>query len=200
MTTDERHALLIDLAEGTLSADRAAAAETLLENSAEARADLALLRRALEGLTAMPAGEVPSHYFADFLPRLRNRLAVPEERSRWTIPSFAGFLLRPALAAAAALLFVTSYSAFEPEPSASPLYDMFREAAVEEITSLMDDPTLLFSASDDAMVEVTLSDDMFGVTAEQYQSVSDLNAAMDEQELEQLVDQLEMNGTRKEQL
>ncbi len=200
MTTDEQHALLIDLAEGTLSAERAAMAAALLEHSADARADLALIRSALTGLTAMPAGDVPSHYFADFLPRLRNRLTLPEQRFRWAIPSFADLLLRPAMAAAAALVLVISYSAFEPQPSASPLYDMFREAALEEVAALLDDPTLLFSATDDAMVEVALSDDAFGVTAEHYQTVSDMNAAMDEQELEQIVDQLEMNGTRKEQL
>ncbi|NUN69950.1 MAG: hypothetical protein HUU02_09600 [Bacteroidetes bacterium] len=200
MTNDEQHALLIDLAEGTLTGERAAAAAALLERSETARADLALIRSALEELGAAPSGTVPAHYFADFLPRLRSRIEENGRRGRWVLPAFTDLLVRPVMAAAAVLVFFVSYSAFEPQPSSSPLYDLFRTAAMEEIAGLKLDHTLLASTGEMAVVDLTLSEEAFGLNADHYQSVSELDAALEENEMQQIVDQLETDGTRKEQL
>lgn len=200
MTTDERHALLIDLAEGTLTGERAADVAALLEHSAEAREELMLMRAALEGLNAAPSGTVPPHYFSDFMPRLRRRIEDGDMPYRWSIPAFAELLVRPMMGLTAAIVLVVCYAAFEPQGSSAPLYEMFHEAAMEEITMLQEDSSLLSSLTDDAATDLTLSEEAFGLSTEQYQSVSDLNNILEEQELDQIVKHLEATVTQEEKL
>lgn len=182
---------MIDHAEGTLSAEQAAELDALLDRTPELREEMRVIRETFRQLNSAPQETVPVRYFNDFLPRLHDRLAKSSNGFRWTVPSFAEWLLRPAMAAAGAVLFVTAYSSFNPRPAESPLYEVVKEFAQEELTAALTEPWLIGAENEAGNAELTLDSGVFGVDDGQMQSENDLSALLEEHELEQVVKQLE---------
>jgi anti-sigma-K factor RskA len=194
MNAEQRQIMLIDYAEGTLPKDQLADLEALLEHSADARRELDLIRSAFQQLNAAPDVSVPDHYFSAFLPRLRQRIEKRSFRTWWTIPAYVETLFRPAMAAAGLVILVASYQLFEPQPTGSPLYDLVRDCAQDELSAVLNEPSVFATVSDETIGEVSLGSEAFGADISQYQSENDLSVLLEEKEFEQVVQQLETKG------
>jgi anti-sigma-K factor RskA len=182
---------MIDHAEGTLSAEQAAELDALLDRSPGLREEMRTIRAAFAHLNSAPQDTVPDRYFSDFLPRLHERLVKSSAGFRWSLPSFTEWLVRPVLTAAGILLFVTAYSSFDPQPASSPLYDVVKEFAQEELTAVVNDPSVIITGNEEGSSELTLESGVFGDDDAQVQTENDLSSLLEEQELEQVVKQLE---------
>jgi hypothetical protein len=191
MNAEERQSKLIEYAEGTLPKEQTADVEAWLNQSPDARKDLEIIHSAFRQLNDAPAGTVPDHYFTNFLPLLRQKIEHGRSRTIWTIPEFIERLIRPAMVVVGLILFVTAYRSFEPQQSVSPLYDLMREFAQEEISVVLDESPLLVSTVDESMSAVVSDPELLSDDAIQYQSENDLLVLLEEQDLEQVVQHLE---------
>ncbi|MFA6440448.1 MAG: hypothetical protein WCX28_14165 [Bacteriovoracaceae bacterium] len=192
MSAEEREIVLIEYAEGTLPKEQTAKLEALLDRSPEAREELEIIRSAFQRLNGAPSDSVPDHYFSNFLPQLRQKIDHGQVNIRWSIPRFFEPLIRPAMIAVGVVIFVSAYRSLEPQTTSSPIYNLISEFAPEEIVVVLNEPSIFAYSGDESTVEVALNSEVFGLDPSQFQSESDLSTALEDQDFEQVVQQLEM--------
>lgn len=192
MNADDRYAILIDYAEGTLPPERIPVAEALLHSSAEAREEFALLCTVFGKLQNTGSETVPEGYFSTFPSRLRARIASGA-RPSFLLPGFLASLARPAFVAAGLFILVAAYRTFDPAGGYTPVHDVVAGIAQEEFPELFEDQTLFASSMEEIAATVHIDAEAFGADASQLQSESDLNS-LGEQELSTLVERLESRG------
>ena len=198
MLRDELHMMLVEYAEGTLDASQQRLVEEEIKNSPELRRDLQLIRDTLAQLHVIEDREVPSHYFSNFLPRLRKRLERNEGKRvtflpRWvyqTIPSMAVIVFIG--------IGIGTYYSLKPVNSSPPMYETLRGMDDTDIEDLLD-----FYADD--VIEEALATSDFGkknlvskVLASNFMDENIINDAqllfnLDDDEIELILKKLNSN-------
>lgn len=99
MKCDEISPLLVELKEGTISVENQVLAEQHIATCAKCRADLVLIGGAFEALRVSVDEEVPTHYFTNLLPRVRQRLDERDvKKFGFALPEWAQRMVAPASA------------------------------------------------------------------------------------------------------
>ena len=99
MKCDEISPLLVELKEGTISVENQTLAEQHIATCAKCRADLVLIGGAFEALRVSVDEEVPTHYFTNLLPRVRQRLDERDvKKFGFALPEWAQRMVAPASA------------------------------------------------------------------------------------------------------
>lgn len=111
MKCDEISTLLVEVSEGSIAPEQKRLVEDHLITCERCTESLALLGTAFETLRGLDAEDVPTHYFANLLPKVRRRLTESHSRKfRPAVPEWTRRLLAPASAlgivAAIVALFV----------------------------------------------------------------------------------------------
>lgn len=139
MTYNEREQLLIDYAEGTLSADQKLNVENMLRDSKELRNEYQLIQTSFQELQKLPVESVPEHYFNNFLPRLRNKIEAKERYSHWLVPQWMESLFVPGVTLLLLFTFGTLYLFLEPSRTQSPLYKIVQDIEQNEFDNIIEE-------------------------------------------------------------
>ncbi len=128
--------LLVELADGTITADDRKEAEMHLRSCASCTADAAVLRSTLTALLGETEAPPPAHYFTNLLPTIRLRL---EHESRsWHIaaPMWLNTVLAPFTVTVMAVIVVGLFHVLEPTEEFSPLNNIIGQVSTEDIAVL----------------------------------------------------------------
>ena len=194
MNSNLRHELLIDYAEGVLTAEQREEADRLLAQSPELQEELEIIRSAFVGLQDSLQDDVPEHYFSTFLPRIRQRIDNGREFSGWSIPRFVESVLRPLVAVGVVTVLFIAYQSFNPGSLQSPIYAMMSDCTQEEIADVVGSVAAFPTVESENLLDTSLNMEAFGIDLSQTQSESELTALLGEQGLEQVMKNLE-NGS-----
>ncbi len=204
MKYDEHYELLVEYAEGTLSAERKTEVEIMLKQSPALLRELEIIQSAFQGLQNAPDEEVPKHYFTNFLPRLRQRIDSGENYSRWFVPQWIQSVLAPTMAAVIVISIVSVYQSFKPEVIQSSIYSLVNQLEQNEISSIVDDvsnfesttgiirsaETIVTNLSNSDAVNSKLNEELLSTDMLTYQTDSELIDQLEDQEIEQALERL----------
>ncbi len=141
MKCDETSPLLVELKEGTISVENRALAERHLATCAKCSADLVLISGAFEALRVSVDEEVPTHYFTNLLPRVRQRL---DERNAkkfgFALPEWARRIIAPASAIGVVVSMVALFTLLNPtyDTTQSHLLQIVSQFPKDEIEEVVD--------------------------------------------------------------
>ena len=115
MKCDEVSYLLVELSEGTISPENRKRVDEHVASCKRCTEDLALIRTAFETLRTTEPEDVPTHYFSNLIPRLRQRIEEkPARRFVFGVPGWAQRLLAPVSAAAVVVCMIGLYVTLHP--------------------------------------------------------------------------------------
>lgn len=204
MNETELHEHLIDYVEGNISPEQKIEMESLLQQSPHLQIELDLIQSALDGLRDTSDEDVPTHYFSNFLPRLRDRIDSRTIQMPIFIPEW--FRLFAAFSVVSAIVFSIGimYQSFKPEELHSPIYSMVSDMDRAEINSIADETTeygsnsginnsienLIGDVPNASVIESKLTEDLLVFDISSYQSEHELLSDMGDKEIEQVLDRL----------
>ena len=115
MDCDRIKYLLVGLREGTISQEEREVVERHVATCVRCMDDLNLIDEAFESLRNVEDEQVPTHYFTNLLPRIRERLEQQTEHgSGFALPLWVQRLLAPASAGAVLACMIGMYILFNP--------------------------------------------------------------------------------------
>lgn len=141
MKCDEVSPLLVELKEGTVSVENQALAEQHIATCAKCTADLVLIGGTFETLRASVDEEVPTHYFTNLLPRVRQRLDERDlKKFGFALPEWAQRMIAPALAIGVVISMVALFVLLNPtyETTQSHLMQIVSQFPKDEIEGVVD--------------------------------------------------------------
>lgn len=141
MKCDEISPLLVELKEGTISVDNKGLAEQHIATCAKCRADLVMIGRAFEALRVGVDEEVPTHYFANLLPRVRQRLDERDvKKFNFALPEWIQRMIAPASAIGVVISFVALFVLLNPtyDTAQSNLIQIVSQFPKDEIDGVVD--------------------------------------------------------------
>jgi hypothetical protein len=198
MTHNELQQLLIEYAEGTLDSTRKTLLENELKKSSSLRNELADLKSAFEMLQQNEDVEVPSHYYATFLPRLREKLDRNTSFATVFFPSWLQRAIVPATVAALCAVFFGVYHLLKPEDPSQALASIVRQSQQEELEQLISESAPFSTlqngiASSNSFVNSQILAKEVVSSSSLYDNVvsdTQILAQLDEQDVEFIVNQL----------
>ncbi len=137
MKCREMEALLVELADGTITADDRKRAEMHVSACAACAADAVMLRGTFDALRGETAVRPPAHYFTNLLPTIRLRLE--RENRPWHIaaPLWLNTFLAPLTVTVMAVTVMGLFHLFEPTEEFSPLNSIVGQVSTEDIVALI---------------------------------------------------------------
>jgi hypothetical protein len=141
MKCDEISALLVELKEGTISAENKTLAEQHVATCAKCEADLILIGRAFEALRVSAGEEVPSHYFTNLLPRVRRRLDERDAKKfGFALPEWVQRMIAPAVAVGVVISMIALFALLNPtyDTAQSHLIQIVSQFPKDEIEDVVD--------------------------------------------------------------
>ncbi|MEW5799480.1 MAG: hypothetical protein AB1728_10805 [Bacteroidota bacterium] len=196
MNNNELNRLLIDYAEGTLDETGRKRVEQELKKSHQLRTDLDILRSTLDHLQHQDEENVPSHYFSNFLPRLRERLDEKRVFNRFTIPLWLQKIAVPVSTTVIIFSMIGLYNLLMPDTSLQVLSSIVRETEQADVEQMIANSTPIgititsvpTSTIDSQVIaeELLVSASLFDYVVSDSQILSQL----DEQDVELIVQRL----------
>ena len=144
MECDAIRSLLIEKQEGTLSPEDGRTLDRHLATCDRCKEDLALIGISFEALRGARDQEPPTHYFANLLPRIRERIEnEPKDFSVLFLPAWAQRILAPGSALAVLGSLVALYVLLTPsfDPSRSGLEQIVADVPREDIDRVTEEVT-----------------------------------------------------------
>jgi hypothetical protein len=129
--------LLVELADGTISAEGRTLIETHLVTCASCAADAVLLNETFSALRTETAEAPPEHYFTNLLPTIRKRLENTRQPWHVAVPLWLNNLLAPLTVTAMAVTVFGLFRLFEPSEEFSPLQALVGQVPTDEISALV---------------------------------------------------------------
>lgn len=200
MNAEQRYALLIEYAEGTLSAERKAEAERMLEQFPALANDLEALNLAFDSLQVEQTPKVPDQYFSNFTAVLRTKIDGGSRRTFWNVPDVLIRFVRPAAAFSVAAVFILLFRAFDPSTPSSAIYPLMRGAENSEIVSMIEETSTFSDASEIHLLGESISRESFGLDLSNVQDAQEMIALLEEEDAELVVQQLQQRSQKPENL
>ncbi len=205
MNENKVHERLIDYIEGNIPHEEKVEIESLLKKSPQMQNELDLIQAVFTELRHTSDENVPTHYFTNFLPRLRERLESGKIHSPFFIPEWYRLFTTPLVVSAIVLLIAIMYQSFKPEELYSPIYSMVNNMERAEINSIVDDTpdfisspgiirnteNLLGDISNANVIESKFTEELLVLDVSSYQSEHELISDMGDKEIEQVLDRLD---------
>ncbi len=198
MKRDEVIELLVDYAEGHLRSEKKKFVETILEHSSQAREDLEIIKKAYLELSRIEVLEVPSHYFTNLLPKLRQNIIEKNIGKRNIFPAWVETLLKPLAAFMIIASMIGLYDILEPHDPTNEMYSLVSEINQNSLSDLTRDLSFygnetglnssIVNESQSEMLasEIITSNRMYDNIVNDRQLLSQLDDAQIEYILEQL--------------
>jgi hypothetical protein len=210
MSKNELHEHLIDYVEGNISFEQKVEIESLLRKSPQMQNELALMQTVFNELRNTSDEIVPTHYFSNFLPRLRERLESGKVHVPMFIPEWIRFFAVPSIVSVIVVSIGIMYQSFKPEELRSPIYSMVMDMERTEVNSIVDETTnfesnygiirnienLVGDIANAAVVDSKLTEDLLVLDVSSYQSEHELFSDMGDKEIEQVIDRLDNPSVR----
>ncbi len=136
MDCDRIQYLLVGLREGTISQEEREVVDRHVATCVRCTNDLNLIDEAFESLRTVEDEEVPTHYFTNLLPRIRQRLEQqPEHALGFALPLWMQRFLAPISAGVVLACMIGTYILFNPmaDTMQSHLREIVSELPKEEI-------------------------------------------------------------------
>lgn len=194
MNRDEIYLSLIDYAEGTLDSSRRSLIESELKKSYLLRKDLELLQSTLASLQQHEENDISSHYFSNFLPRLRENIDRKKTVNRFLYPLWLQRLAVPFSAAVVIVSLFGLYQLFLPDTSMQVLSSIVYEAEQGEVEQLIatGTPFGVSMVSASSVNEQFLADQLLTASSLYDNVVSDTQilSQLDEQDVDLIVQHL----------
>ena len=209
MPQDEIQMMLMEYAEGTLDDSQKKIVEEQLKNSAELRNDLQSIQHALARLHVVEDQEVPSHYFSNFLPRLREKLERKQGSIFFAVPLWLRRALVPVVVLAGSGIGL--YYMLQPANSGGTLYEIVKElnrTGLDDTLSYdpLTDSGVLFTTNvenvvNGALIESDFSKSILASVVLASNPIDDneindrkLLTQLDDEEIEMILNRLNSNG------
>jgi len=201
---------LIDYVEGNISLEQKVEIELLLRQSPRLQSELETIRLVFNELGNTSDDEVPTHYFTNFLPRLRARIESGKTRTPLFFPEWLRLFTASSVVSIVAIAIIILYQSFKPEDVQSPIYSMVNDMERTEMNSIVDE-TILFEPNSGILrsaeiiandisnanaVESKLTEDLLVLDVSTYQSDQELLSDIGDQEAEQVLDHLNKPSAR----
>lgn len=141
MKCDEISPLLVELKEGTISGENQALAEQHIATCAKCKADLVMIGGAFEALRVSVDEELPTHYFTNLLPRVRQRLDERDvKKFGFALPEWAQRMVAPASAIGVIISMAALFVFLNPtyDTTQSHLMQIVSQFPKEEIEGVVD--------------------------------------------------------------
>jgi hypothetical protein len=129
--------LLVELADGTLDAERKAGVEEHLAQCEECSMDAALLKETFDALRSEVTELPPTHYFSTLLPKIRTRLEKKERSRGFILPAWLEKAAAPVAVLAMGVIVIGLFRAFEPTEDFSPLKTIVSQLPGDEMAALV---------------------------------------------------------------
>ncbi|MDP1676932.1 MAG: hypothetical protein Q8L88_08700 [Bacteroidota bacterium] len=205
MNENELHERLIDYVEGNILPEQKAEIESYLTKSPQMQNELDIIQSALNELRSISDENVPTHYFSNFLPRLRKRLESGKIHLPMFLPEWVRVFAAPVIVSVLVFSMIIMYQSFKPVELQSPIYSMVNDMERAEINSIVDETvdygTILgiirsvenFSGdiSNVSSIESTLTEDLLVLDVSAYQTENELLSDMGDQDVEQVLELLD---------
>lgn len=205
MNENELHERIIDYVEGNISSELKSEIESFIAKSPQIQNEVDLIQSAFTELRNSTDDNVPSYYFSNFLPRLRERLENGKVHIPISIPELARLFAAPSIVAIVVLSLVTMYQIFRPEEKQSSIYSLVNGMEQTDINLLTIETTdfgttiEVFRAADIFAVDIAnitaieskLTEDLLVLDVSVYQNENELLSDMGDQEAEQVLQLLD---------
>ena len=149
MDCDRIQYFLVGLREGTISQEEREAVERHVATCVRCTSDLHLIDDAFDALRNVDDEEVPTHYFTNLLPRIRERLEEqPEAASGFALPLWMQRFLAPVSAGAVLASMIGMYILFNPLADTTQFHlreivSEFPKEDIEEVAESVSSTTVL---------------------------------------------------------
>jgi hypothetical protein len=128
--------LLVEMAEGSIATAEKDLSELHLMSCPDCQTKLASLREVFSSLREVSDEEVPTHYFTNFLPRLRQKIEENREVKFSFTPLWIGKFASPVTVFLIILSLTGLFRLFQPSENGSPLREIIGQETFEEIVAL----------------------------------------------------------------
>ncbi|HAP35853.1 MAG TPA: hypothetical protein DCQ28_07905 [Bacteroidetes bacterium] len=205
MNENELHERLIDYVEGNISTEQKIEIESFLTKSPLMQNELESIQLALNELRDASDENVPTQYFTNFLPRLRDRLDSGKIHLPMFIPEWFRLVVPTSVVAMIVFSIGIMYQSFKPAELQSSIYSMVVEMEGSEIDSIVDETTnyesnsgvirgvenFVGEISNADAVDSKLAEDFFVLDVSSYKSEHELLLDLGDKEIEQVLDRLD---------
>lgn len=204
--------LLMELVEGKLTSLEKEAIEKHLAQCDKCRTDYTSMSAVVQLKSAIPVNDVPTHYFNNFLPHVKEKIESGNRRKNFLIPEFLEKIFAPTAAAFVVAAFVLSFILFAPRTAPLPLREMVQGGSEDEISTLVTNSVrspmvdresqanekMLETISNSQSVIRKIRKDFFGDESTLYNhsdtflNIENTLAELDDEELQSVVQQLQL--------
>ena len=184
--------LIPEYLDGTLDSDRRKDFEAFLAESLDARNNLENIQTAFDVLRSASVPDVPTHYFSNFVTRLRHRIDTEQTNSfrSWAVPAWVNRAFAPFLVVIIISSFAGLYEVMKPAEPAGSILSIVKDIDQNQYTDAVQDVSL-FSNDSPVISENTINHALVGsatisslLTDDDIISDRQILAQMDESDIE----------------